>query len=707
MSTYALGISVTVDALHAVLLEQVEEEVRVRMTRRIEQTTDPGLPGDEPMTPGMEDESDDVTIQFGEGGDGDDLFMDSEFGDVEEGGELGGDAPEHWNFQAALDDLLDACAEQDCEDPEIAFVASSDEIDEVELRLPLDAADDEPSEGPQGLPLPASRSSLLEMLEEQYEGGVEDERVGFVPMHRTGDGRPRVLALIAHPGGSTLSTLSTVQERALARSPRATLLDAEVSLYLGLARSALQLSPDAQEKTILVRAGTNDTLVLFMEGNTLRQAEHLPELTVEDPAETICSRVLLLQDEYGMGEVQHLLLVAEDDEEALADAFKSYFAGAHLRLLRTHLPVGDDARELNVAATGAAFRLLDDEALGPSFQPINLLPDRYRASMFRLPVGWSVPVLLGALAVTTLAFVWFYVSNANEISERRAELRSLEQQVQQVDQEALQRRIDSLQTATVQYNDALSVVDRLLAGSNKWSRGLATLTGRLDAIGGLYVSEWSPEGDNTVTVAGQAATRGRAAELARRLGGEINALTFTEVRGAELFDFVITAPLDTTRPEAIEYWREREAERLSAGGSTVSATQPTEPLATATGDTTATDTASQADASSPRSVSQEGGTPVWAIVVGSLAQKDAARHTARRIRDRLGDVEHPVQIHRSDQNGRYRVCVGAFDSFEAALSVLEARTALFPSDAWIYEFVPESDSALTSRRTARPLLPTR
>jgi hypothetical protein len=340
---------------------------------------------------------------------------------------VGEEVEDTWNFQAEFDDVLDKCAEHGYEDPKIAFCSSKSQIDDVELRLPPDETDEEEAEETEhGLPLPASRSTLLEMLEEQYEGEVDDGRVGFVPMHRTGDGYQRVLALIARPGGPVLSTLKSMQDQTLSRSPQTRLLDADVSLYLGLARSMLQLPPGTPEKTILVRSGTEDTLVLFMEGNTLRQSEHLPELTAEDSAETICSRVLLLQDEYGMGQVQHLMLVAEKDEEVLASAFKSYFSTAELHVLRSHLPGGEDTdTEAYVGATGVALRLLDDAEFAPHFQPINLLAKEYVASRLRLPVGWPVPALLTLLAVATLGFVWLYFMNASTISERRSELQSL------------------------------------------------------------------------------------------------------------------------------------------------------------------------------------------------------------------------------------------------------------------------------------------
>ena len=692
---------VSADALHAVLLERTEGETTIQLRWSSSQATADGdLPFDEPgdMTPDVEEESDDVTIQFGDEGGGDDMFMGSEFDDIDNGDDaLGGgdETPEVWNFQLELDKILDECAERGYEDPEIAFCNTTSEIDDVELRLPPEDDEEEPpaDETQQGLPLPASESTLLEMLEEQYEGEVDEERVGFVPMHRTGDGFQRVLALIARPGGSVLSTLDTMQDRTLARSPRTRLLDAEVSLYLGLVRSALQLPPDTPEKTIFVRSGADDTLVLFIEGNTLRQAEHLPELTAEDSAETICSRVLLLQDEYGMGEVQHLMLIGEEDEDVLASAFKSYFSAAEMHLLRSYLPGGEEAEaEAFVGATGAALRLLDDPEYEPYFQPVNLLAKKYVASRLRLPVGWAVPTLLTLLAITTLSFVWLYFSNASTISERRAELQALEKKLEKVDQQALERRIDSLQSAATEYADANEVVGRLLQGSNKWSSGLATVTGRMDNIRGLTIDQWSPETQTEVRVVGRSTDRSKVVQLAEDLEGSILGLTFTETRDVSLYDFELTVPLDTTEPEAIAYWREQRGEQLAAGrdpvptgpgASTSSADSAEAPAPTVAQAQAEVDTTAQRETESESTV--QDASSIWTVVVASVLESTAAEETARRFRERLGDEEYPVQVQRSSENGRYRVGVGRFSSVENALSLLETMNGTLPDGAWLLE----------------------
>ncbi len=713
---------VSADALHAVLLERTDEEtsVQFRWSSGSSGARGGDLPFEEPgdMTPDVEEESDDVTIQFGDDeGSGGEMFMGSEFDDIDGGSEaLGGDeGGEAWNFQVELDTLLDECAERGYEDPEIAFCSSTSQIDDVELRLPPDETDAEGAEETEhGLPLPASRSTLLDMLAEQYEGEADGERVGFVPMHRTGDGYQRVLALIARPGGPVLSTLDSMQDQTLSRAPQTRLLDAEVSLYLGLARSVLQLPPGTPEKTIFVRSGTDDTLVLFIEGNTLRQSEHLPELTAEDSAETICSRVLLLQDEYGMGQVQHLMLVAEEDEEVLASAFKSYFSTAELHVLRSHLPGGDDTdAEAYVGATGAALRLLDDAAFAPHFQPVNLLAKEYVPSRLRLPVGWPVPAMLTLLAIATLGFVWLYFVNASTISEKRTKLRALGQKVNQVDQEALRRRIDSMKAMTTEYAAANKTIGGLLRGSNKWSRGLATVTGQMNDLRGLTINQWSPQSGTEVTILGRSNDRSKVVELAQRMDGRILGLTFTETRDVSLYDFELTVPLDTTKPEAIEYWREQRGEQLAAGEEGVemgpdapapdsSTTAGPSPMAQASPGTGAPAAPPGAESTGDAQARRDtlDASSVWTIVVASVLESAAAQEAARRFRKQLDGDSHPVQVQQSSENGRYRVGVGRFVSVQNALAMLQDMSGTLPEGAWLLKMTGEDADPASAEAAA-------
>ncbi|PSQ78852.1 MAG: fimbrial protein, partial [Bacteroidetes bacterium QH_6_63_17] len=298
--------------------------------------------------------------------------------------------------------------------------------------------------------------------------------------------------------------------------------------------------------------------------------------------------------------------------------------------------------------------------------------------------------------------------NASAINERRSELRTLEREVEQVDQKALQRRIDSLQAAAAQYAEGNEVMGRLLQGSNKWSDGLATVTGRMNDIQGLSIDQWSSEGETEVTVTGRSTTRSKVVGLAQQLEGEILELTFTETRDVSLYDFQLTVPLDTTKPAAIDYWREQQEQRLaaandtaqSAAAETTATLEEAPPKAEVEPSASDTSVTAASVASTTEDSNAEGEPTVsgWTVVVASLAKSAAAEEVAQSFRDRLDSDEHPVRV-RSAQNGRHRVGVGQFSSLEAARSALRDMNGVLPDEAWLLRISERNSQGSTAETT--------
>lgn len=716
MSTHVLGIMVSQEQLRAVLVEPTEEgpAIRAYFARSFGSSSDapPDFSDvDDPMEGFGEEEDDDFTIQFGsDGGSGGEMFLGSEFEGLSDQGEkAGSDAFSATTFEFELEQILDECRARGFGTPRIAFCTTASEMDELELRLPPDEGT-RGSEEATGLPLPAKRKTLLAMVEEQYDGNAEDERVAFVPMQPTEDGRHRVLALIARRTGCVLATLREMSNLSSVEMPDVELFDAEITTYLGLARSALDVPLDANEKTLIVRTGTEDTLVLFMKGNTLLQAETLPSLTVRDPAETICSRVLLLQDEYGIGEIQHVFLIGEEGDVALIDGFQDFFPDADVNGLRQFMPhTEDDGAGGYVAATGAALRLLGASDFVPSFQDVNFLPKSYTRSSFSVPVGWSVPVLLVLLFAMSLGFVWYYLHNLSDIREQQNELRQLEQQVAGVDKNAVRARIDSLNAVAQKFSQGMVVIDTLLQGSNKWSKGLAHVATQTDSVEGLWVEVWNPQDEEQVKVAGYSTARMRVVRFAERLNGEILSLSFTEIRDWPLYSFELDVPLDTTMPRAAQYWRQEQLARLqqssrsSVSGTSAGREEQSPPTASVTMNGASASEPSE-PASEPTDSSESAPEPTkdsttttsdagkWTIVIAAPLDKAKATTTASAYRDTLDGERFPIEIRQSPTNGRYLVSVSTFPTLTAAKVVLQRMKTTLPDGTWLYKIPAEATS---------------
>lgn len=558
---------VSEDALHAVLVERSGDDMHIKARfsrmRGADFSSDAGLPGDA-SSPEFEDETtgDDFTIQFGDGGDDNDMFLGSEFGELDAGESADpAEMAAHASFQVELEEILEEVEARGYSDPEVVFCTAASEVDELELQIPPDAGKGEAG-GPRGRTLPMRRSKLIKMLEQQYDGAFEKERVAFLPMTLASDDRPRVLALIGKANGPVFRTMEAVRDSKSGPQPKVRGLDTEVSLYVGLARAALQLPPGASEKTLVVRASMNDTLALFMDGNTLEQAETLRSLTARDAAETICSRVLLLQDEYGIGDVQNVLLIGESGEADLIEDFEMFFPDAQVASLRTYLPQsgGDEAHSgAYVAATGAALRALEHSDFEQAFWDVNLLPKELLKRGFRIPFGWSVPALYALIFVTALGFALYYASNAHKIQEQRDQLQHYKSRATEMSEQELQARIDSMDAVVQRYVDGLDVLDQLLQGSNKWSKALADVSRQTASVEGIWVDTWRPQRTDLVTVQGNATARSRIVGLAERLDGSINRVAFSEIRDWPVYTFEMNVPLSTDLPEAAKYLREQMA----------------------------------------------------------------------------------------------------------------------------------------------------
>ncbi|CAM3314638.1 PilN domain-containing protein [Rhodothermus bifroesti] len=547
---YVLGLSVAGRTLYGVLLQHTGEGVRIvrQFTRqRIARfaTVQQGVP----EVKGQESASD-FSIQFG-GGQTTSLFLKSEFDVSGDGAST--QTPAAALFVTEVSDVLSECREAGYGDPEVAFCLPSAELAYVELRLPRRARFKDQDTGE------LDRKALLELLEQQNLV-FDPNQVAFLALTPSDNETHRFLAVLPRPTEPITATLKALKAESNRKLPRTRLFETEVSLYLGLARRALRSFSAAErpQRSLVLRVGHEDTLMLFLQDETLHHVESLRSLSVHDTPETICSRVLLLQDEYGIGEVEAIFLLSEQSESDLQRGFEVFFPKARVVSLRRYVPVEAEVHGAGfLAALLAALRLQADRSFLETFETVNLFPPSLRRR-WTLPFGWHVWALYGLLFVTTLFFVWRYLELNAALKARQDVLRRLPPAIAETDAKALERRIDSLNARTLQALQALEVLDSLLVGSDRWSRSLAQLSREVAAVGGIWVDSWKPQSTG-VQLVGSALARERVVELAQRLEGTIRELTFAEIREWPVYAFVIEIPLPNELPEPARYLRERVA----------------------------------------------------------------------------------------------------------------------------------------------------
>jgi len=599
-SKQILGVMVTGRAVHAALLESGSEGLKV-LRRFMRQRTSrfsaaqsalPDLQGPDDVT--------DFSIQFSESGSSsmENMFLGSEFGGIEAGQEGFGveQANQVTTFALELGDILAECRDAGYAEPMLAFCGAVSEVNQVEIAILKGGgkSDGDAADKSGKTPKAARRNHLLELLTKQHNGPVDEETVAFLPMTASDEGMQRYLAIFPKANDPVAGTLRTMREQQGRRMPPIRLFDTEVPLYMGLARATRNMVPqkpkratdaveerasvDANEvfNTLIVRAGAEDTLVLFLQNGTLQQSENLRSLTAYEAPETICSRVLLLQDEYGIGEVQHVLLLSEEHEDDLIESFEMFFPDARVESMRQYVPELEDEYAADVAAgamlpaVGVGLRLIDDARYKGVFEDVNLLPRQLLRRRITLPVTWHVLALYAVLFCTVLFFMARYFTLENEIAGYQRTIQAFQEDTGPltVDAKTLQAKIDSLEAVHARYMRAINVLEGLLMGSDKWSRALEKVSDEVSVVSGIWIESWNPRGGG-IEVSGNATARDRVVELAEHLGGSISTLTFSEIREWPVYSFKMSVPLEQGLPKAAEYLRQQVAEAEKAAAESV------------------------------------------------------------------------------------------------------------------------------------------
>jgi len=555
-----LGVYVTPQTLEAVLLRDADTGPKVlhRMLRpRLRSGDAPRSDDYAGVLPGMRSSEDvDFTLEVGEGGndlDFDDAGLTSLPSAASNGPNL---------FTAQLREILTECRSLGVDTPDLAFCVDVPEVDYVAVdRRPEDATPDGGTTGrlwQQAADRWAGRAAdpkgLRTALRATYERPFDARRVAFVPLAE-GEERERYLALVPTEQESVAPTLRALAATDESISFVQRRLDAEASLLARVA--ATHVPAESTDSIAVVRVGGEDTLLLFLEGTTLRHVDHLRSVTSFDPVETICSRVLLHQDERRVDEIDHVLLVGGPRGGRLADGFASFYSDAAIHELSTLIrddvtvtaEVDAGMTPESAVAVAAALQLLNDS--GP-----NLLGKRARPRRRATAFAWHTMAMLGLLFGVSLFFGWHYMERQHEIADRKQRLEMHPVQLPELSPGALKQRVDSLNAVHARHNRALHVLDSLLVGSDEWSRAIERTARQTDEIDGLWLDNWSIDAA-TITLKGHALDRTNLAAFARNLGARVQELKFTDIQGVRAYPFTITMPRRIEMPEVTARLREK------------------------------------------------------------------------------------------------------------------------------------------------------
>lgn len=536
------------------------------------------------------------------------MFLASEFGElaeVEVGGESELIAPPQIAVPCDLEilDMVSECADAGYDNVRVIFVLPTDYLG-AEVMTPDALVADAEADAGKNSGKKAKKSSkkddpLKRLL--ASNPGLQERKVTFLPLQSFQGASDSKLALFAQSTEPVTVSIESIRNRNKA-FPNVTALETEVSLLLGAARAALiaeqrynlvaeVVNADSadgstalgeEEVSVLLRVGSEDTLIMFMMGNGLVHYESLRSITAFDPAETICSRVLLMHDEFGLGDSDRIMLFADEAEDRIKEALARVFPESHISLLRGLIPPFEEVRKKPIStetllSAFGALRLVRDDVWQSVFPMVDFLDPKLRGRKFTLPFSWPVAAMVVLLFASTLFFVYRYFEQSHEIEMVRYELRNYPDDTISGDAVDLQMKIDSLMMRSAGFAEALDALDSLLVGSDLWSRALERTSVYTRGVSGLWITQWREEGEGKLVVTGRSTDRNQIVDFAAQAKGSIESISFAEVRDVPVYDFRMTMIIKRELPEAAKFLRKHAAQLMrEAQQNTEIAGQPGE-----------------------------------------------------------------------------------------------------------------------------------
>ncbi|MFT5143016.1 MAG: hypothetical protein ACI80V_002326 [Rhodothermales bacterium] len=562
---FVLGIAVTYRSVHGVLVKDTPEGPEVLRHFNRPRSTVEGMSAG-PVYDFQPVEESDPEVNFILGApeeSASSLFLTSEFnGDGPASGETVYDDLMPSTIEIELTDILDECAEAGFPDPVVVFCIGSTDLDYHEVLVQTKQKGKVEDRKPKRRirKQKVENTKLIQHLAASTDSKFNPDQTVFLPMTPNEERLPRYLAVCARSSEIIVPTLRRLAARK--RLLSVGVIETEVSLLLGVVRQMVA-AEDAGQKPptrLLVRVGSDDTVILLLEGGNLAHVESLRSITSFDSPDTVCSRILLLQDEQGFADPDEILVLGEENEASLLRRLSEFFEDSAVRNIRSVLPQSPDdldeeySREATLAAA-AVVRYLVDAPGKTFFEPVNLLPRK----LFRrgLPIGglkWQVLPLMVLLFATVLFFTHRYMSQSQETRLLQAKLAEYPAELVKNNKENLQVRIDSIQTVTLGYVEALAVLDSILVGSDTWSRAMERTAREAASVPGIWIEAWE-EGGSYMELTGTATDRDQVVRYAARMEGIIQSLSFDEIREWPVYQFKMQVPLPQELPEAAQFLR--------------------------------------------------------------------------------------------------------------------------------------------------------
>lgn len=346
----------------------------------------------------------------------------------------------------------------------------------------------------------------------------------------------RTMAIMRDSGFNLLHLLQSAHPRYLKRL--AFVESAEISL-INLVNLNYEL--DSDEFTLIVYIGQENSRLIFLKGRHIFNISYVIGVGIdaENIAYTIYSRIMLEQDNLSLPKIHHIVLAGEchqaDMKNFLAKRLPEAVNVEYLHFRELQQPELDSILSRYAIATGAAFRGLyqkNEHLLDVDLRPLDVKEGR----SFKLGVwGWAC---LAILALMTFIFTIRLGMQSREITQLEVQTLARQQELQQF--QDMEMRLNLYRKQVSGFDDAVSMLDSLAAGSDNWSNFLHRLAGAAQQTRGVWITDLSQSAPGKLALKGYSMERGSILDFSRRMGNAtIRRVDVQEIRQSKVYNFDI------------------------------------------------------------------------------------------------------------------------------------------------------------------------
>ncbi|MGC8654592.1 MAG: hypothetical protein ACP5US_11445 [Candidatus Kryptoniota bacterium] len=302
---------------------------------------------------------------------------------------------------------------------------------------------------------------------------------------------------------------------------------------------------DESEISVIAYVGFETTRLIFMKGrNFFNIAPIINEggdsFSVQN---TIYSRILLGQDNFGLPRIDRVILCGECKNFDIKGFLSSLLVGAnvdYLSLQNADLeglpPGGADLVPQFAIPIATGFHAIDPGK--KKYYNSDITPEYVREGQKVFKLAWHGLILAIVVFSSTLYFTYNFAKNDREIKRLRAENEIKRAQAAEV--QFVRDQISRVQREFGKYTEAVSVLDSLLPHTQRWSALLESLSNSVERVGAMWLTDVHQIDENTYSISGFSIYRNRIPIFAKIYPGSVlRKVTVGDIRGKQVYNFQI------------------------------------------------------------------------------------------------------------------------------------------------------------------------